>query len=93
MNIYVPKNKTCDSIELTSLLIDAVVRRYGVLKGIISDRGSIFTSQYWSDFAYKAYIKYKLSTAFYPQTDGQTERMNKTLKQYLRCYYSKSQNE
>jgi hypothetical protein len=46
MNIYVPTNKTCDSVELASLLMDAVVRRYGVLKGIISDRGSVFTSQY-----------------------------------------------
>jgi hypothetical protein len=44
MNIYVPINKTYDSIELTSLLIDVVVRRYRVLKGIISDRGSMFTS-------------------------------------------------
>jgi hypothetical protein len=43
-NIYMPTNKTCDSIELTSLLIDIVMRRYGVLKGIISDRGSVFTS-------------------------------------------------
>jgi hypothetical protein len=44
INIYVPINKTCDSVELISLLIDVVVRRYGVLKGIISDRGSMFTS-------------------------------------------------
>jgi hypothetical protein len=44
MNIYVPTNKICDSVELTSLLIDVVMYRYGVLKGIISDRGSIFTS-------------------------------------------------
>jgi hypothetical protein len=44
MNIYVLTNKTCDSVELASLLMDAVVHRYGVLKGIISDRGSVFTS-------------------------------------------------
>jgi hypothetical protein len=43
MNIYILTNKTCDSIELISLLIDVVIRRYGVLKGIISDRGSVFT--------------------------------------------------
>jgi hypothetical protein len=44
MNIYVLINKIYNSVELTSLLIDIVVYRYGVLKGIISDRGSIFTS-------------------------------------------------
>jgi hypothetical protein len=46
INIYIPTNKTYDSVELTSLLIDVVVYRYRVLKGIISDRGSMFTSQY-----------------------------------------------
>jgi hypothetical protein len=46
MNIYVPINKICNSVELASLLIDAVVRRYRVPKGIISNRGSLFISQY-----------------------------------------------
>jgi hypothetical protein len=44
INIYMPINKTYDSVELISLLIDVVIYRYGVLKGIISDRGSVFTS-------------------------------------------------
>jgi hypothetical protein len=44
MNIYMPTNKIYDSVELTSLLIDVVIYRYRVLKGIISDRGSMFTS-------------------------------------------------
>jgi hypothetical protein len=92
MNIFVPTTKRCDSVELAKLLMDAVVRRYGVPKGILSDRGSLFTSQYWSDFAYETRVKHRLSTAFHPQTDGQTERMNQTLEQYLRCYCSESQD-
>ena len=44
INIFVPTTKRYDSVELTRLLIDVVVRRYGVLKGIISDRGLLFTS-------------------------------------------------
>jgi hypothetical protein len=44
MNIYIPINKIYNSIELASLLIDIVIYRYRVLKGIISDRGSVFTS-------------------------------------------------
>jgi hypothetical protein len=46
INIYIPTTKTYDSVELTSLLIDVVVRRYRVPKGIISNRGSLFISQY-----------------------------------------------
>jgi hypothetical protein len=38
-------------------------------------------------------VKYKLSIAFYSQTDSQTKRINQTLEQYLRCYYSESQDE
>jgi hypothetical protein len=44
INIYVPTTKIYNSIELISLLIDIVVRRYGVPKGIISNRGSLFIS-------------------------------------------------
>jgi hypothetical protein len=44
INIYIPTIKICDSVELTSLLMDVVVYRYGVPKGIISNRGSLFTS-------------------------------------------------
>ena len=44
MNIFIPITKRYDSVELTKLLIDVVVRRYGVLKGILSNRGSLFTS-------------------------------------------------
>jgi hypothetical protein len=44
INIYIPTTKMCDSVELASLLMDVVVRRYGVPKGIISNRGSLFIS-------------------------------------------------
>jgi hypothetical protein len=44
MNIYILTTKTYNSVELTSLLIDVVVYRYGVPQGIISDRGSLFIS-------------------------------------------------
>lgn len=93
MNVYVATTKRCDSVMLAEHLMDAVVRRYGVPQGILSDRGSLFTSQYWSDFAYEARVKHRLSTAFHPQTDGQTERMNQTLEQYLRCYCVNEQDE
>lgn len=93
MNVYVPTTKRCDSVELAIILRDYVVRHYGMPEGILTDRGSVFTSQYWSDFAFEAQVKHKLSTAFHPQTDGQTERMNQTLEQYLRCYCSENQTE
>jgi hypothetical protein len=52
----------------------------------VSDRGPILISKYWKAFCHYLSTTTKLSTAFHPQTDGQTERQNRTLEQYLRIY-------
>ena len=70
MAFYIPTTKTCTAEDLVDLLLDSVIRRFGVLRGIVSDRGSVFTSDFWSNFCYAARIKRKLSTAFHPQTDS-----------------------
>ena len=93
MHRYLPITKTCTAAELATLLRDEVVVRYGMPQGIVSDRGSLFTSAFWSDFCFKAHVKRKLSTAFHPQTDGQTERANQGLEQYLRCFCSENQDD
>jgi hypothetical protein len=93
MNLYVPTTKTCTAAELAIILRNEVVRHYGLPSGIVSDRGAVFTSQFWSDFCYESQVKRKLSTAFHPQTDGQTERANQTLEQYIRCYCTKEQDD
>jgi hypothetical protein len=90
---YIPCNKTCTSAQLADIFVKEIVCKYGMPKGIVSDRGSVFTSAYWSSFCYEAQVKRRLSTAFHPQTDGQTERQNQTLEHYLRCYCSEEQND
>jgi len=46
MVVYIPTTKRCTSVELAKLLIQDIVRRYSVPEGIVTDRGSIFTSEY-----------------------------------------------
>ncbi len=53
---------------------------------IISDHGSLFTSWLWANLMYSFHIEQRLSKGFHPQTDGQTERQNSVLEQYLRSY-------
>ena len=65
MNLYVPTTKTCTAAMLADILRDEVIRHYGVPRGIVTDRGSLFTSNFWSEFCYEAHIKRKLSTAFH----------------------------
>ena len=70
-----------------------VYNEVGCPKAWISDRDSRFTSKYWKTLAAKTGMKLKMSTAYHPQTDGQTERANQTLEQYLRVFVNYEQND
>ena len=78
--------KTITAKQLGDMLVRTVFCNFGVLSSIVSDRGSLFTSVYWSALCHYLRIKQRLSTTFYPQTDGQRERQNQTLEQYLQAY-------
>jgi len=93
MALYIAARKTITADELSQVFVNRVVRSFGVPKGIVSDRGSVFTSKFWSALCYILGVKRRLSTAFHPQTDGQTERQNQTLEHYLRCYCNYRQND
>ncbi len=83
---YIPVKVTIDAPGLAKVIIDVIVRHHGVLESIVMDRGSLFTSEFWSSLCYFLGIKRKHSTAFYSQTDGQTERQNSTMEVYLRAF-------
>ncbi len=83
---YEPVKVTIDAPGLAEVIINVVVRYHGVPKSIVTDRGWLFTSKFWSSLCYFLGIKKKLSTAFHPQTDGQTERQNSTMEAYLRAF-------
>ena len=93
MALYIPCQKTLDADDLATAFLRRVACAFGLPKGIVSDRGSVFTSKFWSAFCYHMKVKRRLSTAFHPQTDGQTERQNQTLEHYLRCYCNYRQTD
>ena len=70
-----------------------IFRLHGLPDTIISDRGSQFTSEFWKWLCKFLQIDHHLSTAFHPQTDGQTERMNSRIEQYLRAYINFAQDD
>ena len=90
---YEPVKVTIDAPGLAEVIIDVVVRHHGLPDSIVSDRGSVFTSKFWSSLCYFLGIKRRLSTAFHPQTDGQTERQNSTMEAYLRAFVNYEQND
>ncbi|OQE16552.1 hypothetical protein PENFLA_c027G03970 [Penicillium flavigenum] len=89
--LFSPVSTTMDASELAELFYHNVELRFGPPNGIVSDRGSVFTSRFWSKLCYMSQVKLRYSTAFHPQTDGQTERMNQTLEHYLRCFIDEQQ--
>ena len=77
---YIPCKTDLDAEGLARLFIDNIFRLHGLPTSIVSDRGSVFTSKFWKWVALQLQIKRDLSTAFHPQTDGQTERINAILE-------------
>jgi transposase InsO family protein len=72
-------------LQLLSCFMDHVVKLHGLLASIISDRDTIFVSHFWRKL-FKLYkVNLQLSTAYHPQTDGQSKRVNQCLETYLRC--------
>ncbi len=90
---YEPVKVTINAPGLAEVIINVIVRHHGVLESIIIDRSSLFTSKFWFLLCYFLGIKRKLSTAFYPQTDGQTERQNSTMEAYLRVFVNWEQDD
>ena len=64
---------------------EGVVRLHGFPQSIVSDRDPVFTGNVWRELFKLSGVKLRMSTAFHPQTDGQSEVVNKTIAMYLRC--------
>ena len=77
---YEPVKVTIDAPGLAKVIIDVVVRHHGIPDSIVTDRRSLFTLKFWSSLYYFLGIKRRLSTAFHPQMDGQTERQNSMIE-------------
>src|ERR1700723_636765 len=84
--ILCPTQKTVDNDGIGELLKDNVYKRFGIPDRIISDRGPQFAAQAFRALLKALGIKSTLSTAFHPQTDGTTERVNQEIEAYLAIY-------
>ncbi|GJU72762.1 putative reverse transcriptase domain-containing protein [Tanacetum coccineum] len=82
---FLPMKKTDSMEKLTRLYLKEIVCRHGVPVSIISDRDSHFTSNFWRSLQKALEINLDMSTAYRPQTDGQSERTLQTLKDMLRA--------
>jgi hypothetical protein len=65
---------------------ESIELKHGSPRGIVSDQDTRITSKFWAEVCAYSLIKRRMSTAFHPQTDRQTEILNRILEGYLRSY-------
>ena len=83
---FAPLPARFDALRVANLFINVVVRRHGFPKKLVSDRDPVFLNQVWEDILRLSGTKLNFSTAYHPQSDGQTEVRNRGLEQYLRAF-------
>ena len=90
---FIPTTKSMAAPDVASLFLQHVVWAHGLPNTLVSDRDPMFTSHFWRRLLELCGIQANCSTAFHAQTDGQTERLNSVLEQYLRIYTDNQQSD
>src|SRR5436189_5612383 len=89
---YICCDKEVDAEQLVDIIKEEIIGQYGAPHGIVTDHGSIFTSNYWSNICYLLRVTWRISTAVHPQTDRLTKRQNQTVQAYLRAYCNENKD-
>ena len=83
-----PCKLTLDAAGFAQLTVDHIISKHGMPESFVSDRDVRFTSDFWTSLTKICGGRLKMSSAFHPQTDGQTKRMNRLLEETLRHFVS-----
>ncbi|GJP47147.1 hypothetical protein CLOM_g6374 [Closterium sp. NIES-68] len=85
MGHFIPTHTTARTEETAQLFVRHIISQHGIPTTLISDRDPKFTSKFWKELMSLLGTKLAMSSAYHPQTDGQTERLNQIVEQLLRA--------
>ena len=83
---FVPLSHPYTTAKVAHLYLNYVFKLHGKPASIVSDRDPMFTSHFWQELMRLQGVQLAMSSAYHPQTNGQTEVVNKSLKHYLRVF-------
>jgi hypothetical protein len=83
---FIPTTEQLSARGFARLFVQNVVANHGLPQEVISDRGTTWNNKFWKHVCRMVGVKHCMSTAYHPQTDGQTERTIQVLKDVLRMY-------
>ncbi|MBW0584246.1 hypothetical protein O181_123961 [Austropuccinia psidii MF-1] len=88
MAVFIPTMSSITSLDLAHLFIKNIFLKHGLPLSIVSNRGSLFVSSFWTNLCQQLKVSRDISTAYHPETDEQIVRVNQILEQYLLMYVS-----
>jgi hypothetical protein len=83
---FIPFAHPYTAASVAHAFFTGIVRLHGVSQSIVSDRDLVFTSTFWCELVRLMGTKLHMTSAFHPQSDGQTEAANRIIMMYLRCF-------
>lgn len=83
---FLPLHHPFTATVVAKLFMQQIYRLHGLPVAMVSDRDRIFTSQLWEELFNMADVQLRMSSAYHPQSDGQTERLNQTIETFLQCF-------
>jgi imidazoleglycerol phosphate dehydratase HisB len=90
---FIPCQKTSDATHIVNLFFKEVIRLHGLLRSIVSDRDTKFVGHFWRTLWKNLGTNLSFSSSYHPQTDGQTEAVNRRLGDLLRSLVTEHQSQ
>src|SRR5690349_24496139 len=90
---FIPTRSTATAVDIANLFVTYVWKLHGLPKHTVSDRGTQFNSKFLKHLYKHLDIKPSFSTAYHPQTDGQSEHANQVVEAYIRKFANHLQTD